>query len=204
MEWSTWTAPAPMRPPCTSCGRTGSSDDASGAAQCARLCPGPAAAVGPRARRIRTLALGTAQAPARRYRQRKGRTVADNRNTLAERLSAALGGDPDRVVRTDRAVRAAYASDASLYRSVPEAVVEPRGAEDVARTLEVAGELGVPVTARGGGTSVAGNAIGPGAVVDFSARMNRVVEIRPDARTAVVQPGAVLDDLRAEIGRAHV
>ena len=84
-----------------------------------------------------------------------------------------------------------YASDASLYRIPPLAVVRPRGVDDVAAALAVARETGVPVTSRGAGTSVAGNAVGRGVVLDFSRHMNRVLSVDPDARTAVVEPGTV-------------
>ena len=84
-----------------------------------------------------------------------------------------------------------YASDASLYRIPPLAVVRPRGVDDVAAALAVARETGVPVTSRGAGTSVAGNAVGRGVVLDFSRHMNRVLSLDPDARTAVVEPGTV-------------
>ncbi|GII95129.1 FAD-binding and (Fe-S)-binding domain-containing protein [Sinosporangium siamense] len=109
---------------------------------------------------------------------------------LRERLGVAS------LVRDGEAVRAAYSSDASIYRMPPLAVVTPRDGADVERVLEVARETGTPVTARGGGTSVAGNAISSGIVLDFSARMNRILRIDPEAKTAVVEPGVVLDDLR--------
>ncbi|GAA3093347.1 FAD-binding and (Fe-S)-binding domain-containing protein [Kribbella aluminosa] len=94
-------------------------------------------------------------------------------------------------VRADAGTRSMYASDASLYRIPPLAVVRPRGVEDVAAALAVARETGVPVTCRGAGTSVAGNAVGPGVVLDFSRHMNRVLAVDPEARTAVVEPGTV-------------
>ncbi|WUV81094.1 FAD-binding protein [Streptomyces sp. NBC_01476] len=93
--------------------------------------------------------------------------------------------------------RAEYGSDASNYRVVPRAVVFPRDADEVLATLEVCRREGVPLTARGAGTSIAGNAVGPGVVLDFSRHMNKVLEIDPGARTAVVQPGAVLDEITA-------
>ncbi|MEV8065450.1 FAD-binding and (Fe-S)-binding domain-containing protein [Streptomyces sp. NPDC085995] len=86
--------------------------------------------------------------------------------------------------------------DASNYRRVPHGVVAPRDADDVAAVLEVCRELGVPVVARGGGTSIAGQATGAGVVLDFTRHMNRVLRLDPDARTAVVQPGVVLDRLQ--------
>ncbi len=106
---------------------------------------------------------------------------------LARALRRAGLGD----VATDAATRAAYSSDASLYRVLPRAVVRPHDAGELIGTLEVARSLGVPLTMRGAGTSVAGNAIGPGIVVDTSAHLNRVLEIDPIARSARVQPGVV-------------
>jgi FAD/FMN-containing dehydrogenase/Fe-S oxidoreductase len=84
-----------------------------------------------------------------------------------------------------------YASDAGLYRIPPRAVVRPRDTDEVAATLAVARETGVPLTMRGAGTSIAGNAVGPGIVVDTSRHLNRVLELDRDARTALVQPGVV-------------
>ncbi|MDJ1135015.1 FAD-binding and (Fe-S)-binding domain-containing protein [Streptomyces iconiensis] len=92
--------------------------------------------------------------------------------------------------------RAEYATDASLYRVVPTAVAFPRTAEEVAAALAVCRELGVPVTARGAGTSIAGNAVGTGLVLDFSRHMTTIHGIDPESRTAVVDPGVVLDDLQ--------
>ena len=114
---------------------------------------------------------------------------------LAPRLREVLGSGGAQVDDSARR-RAEYSSDASNYRVVPQAVLYPRSADDVEAAFEVCRELSVPMTSRGGGTSVAGNAIGPGLVVDFSRHMNRVVSIDADARTAVVQPGVVLDDLQ--------
>ncbi|WP_240496836.1 FAD-binding and (Fe-S)-binding domain-containing protein, partial [Streptomyces torulosus] len=86
--------------------------------------------------------------------------------------------------------------DASNYRRVPLGVVAPRDADDVAAVLAVCREHGVPVVARGGGTSIAGQATGTGVVLDFTRHMNRLLALDPEARTAVVQPGLVLDRLQ--------
>jgi len=94
-------------------------------------------------------------------------------------------------VRSDAGTLGMYASDASLYRIPPRAVVRPRHVDEVAAALAVARETGVPLTSRGAGTSVAGNAVGRGIVLDFSRHLHRVLEIDPDARTAVVEPGTV-------------
>ena len=92
--------------------------------------------------------------------------------------------------------RAAYATDASNYRQIPVGVVFPRDERDVAAALRVCRERDVPVLGRGGGTSLAGQACNEAVVFDFSRHMTAVLEIDPEARTARVQPGVVLDDLR--------
>ncbi|MCX5198650.1 FAD-binding oxidoreductase [Streptomyces sp. NBC_00249] len=89
--------------------------------------------------------------------------------------------------------------DASNYRRVPVGVVTPRDADDVAAALRVCADAGVPVVPRGGGTSIAGQATGIGVVLDLTRHMDAVLSVDPAARTAVVQPGLVLDRLRAAV-----
>ncbi|MGU3497252.1 FAD-binding and (Fe-S)-binding domain-containing protein [Mycobacterium sp. C31M] len=108
-------------------------------------------------------------------------------DSLRDALHVAGLGD----VRVDATSRAAYSSDASLYRVTPKAVVFPRDAGEVAAALSVCRAEGVPLTARGAGTSIAGNAIGAGVVLDFSRYMNTVMSVDAETRTAVVQPGVV-------------
>ena len=93
--------------------------------------------------------------------------------------------------------RARYSSDAGLTRIPPLAVAFPRTPEQAIAAFELARAHGVPLTARGGGTSCASNAIGPGLVLDFSRHMNRVLSIDPAARTATVEPGCVGSTLQA-------
>ncbi|MCC2267702.1 FAD-binding oxidoreductase [Streptomyces sp. CT1-17] len=111
---------------------------------------------------------------------------------LEAALRRAVGGE----VGFDVTSRALTTMDASNYRRVPLGVVAPRDADDVAAVLDVCRERGVPVVARGGGTSIAGQATGTGVVLDFTRHMNRLVGLDPEARTAVVQPGLVLDRLQ--------
>jgi len=99
-------------------------------------------------------------------------------------------------VTTSTRVRAEYSTDASNYRVVPQVVVLPRDVDDLLAVHEVARATGTPLTLRGAGTSVAGNAIGPGIVVDTSRYLNAIGEIDPEARTAVVQPGVVMSALQ--------
>ena len=93
--------------------------------------------------------------------------------------------------------RARYSSDAGLTRIPPLAVAFPRTPEQAVAAFNLARAHGVPLTARGGGTSCASNAIGPGLVLDFSRHMNRVVSVDPEARTATVEPGCVGSTLQA-------
>lgn len=112
-------------------------------------------------------------------------------------LHAALRAVVSGTVDFSASARALTTMDASNYRRVPLGVVSPRDADDVAAALAVCREHAVPVTARGGGTSIAGQATGEGVVLDFTRHMNAVVDVDREACTAVVQPGAVLDELRA-------
>ncbi|WP_412517909.1 FAD-binding and (Fe-S)-binding domain-containing protein [Actinomadura madurae] len=98
--------------------------------------------------------------------------------------------------------RSMYSSDASLYRVPPQVVVTPREAGELPAVLEVCRDAGVPLTMRGGGTSIAGNAVGPGVVVDVSRHLNRVLEIDPEAGTALVEPGIVQARLH-EVAAGH-
>ena len=93
--------------------------------------------------------------------------------------------------------RARYSSDAGLTRIPPLAVAFPRTPEQAIAAFDIARAHGVPLTARGGGTSCASNAIGPGLVLDFSRHMNRVISVDPEARTATVEPGCVGSTLQA-------
>jgi FAD/FMN-containing dehydrogenase/Fe-S oxidoreductase len=114
---------------------------------------------------------------------------------LTRHLQDVLDGE----VRIDAASRALYSTDASVYQIEPLGVVIPRSLDDVVRAVEVAARHGVPITARGGGTSQAGQAVGAGLVVDTSKYLNKVLAVDPDQRTARVQPGVVLDELNAAL-----
>ncbi|MFD3545309.1 FAD-binding and (Fe-S)-binding domain-containing protein [Streptomyces sp. NPDC058655] len=114
---------------------------------------------------------------------------------LERTLRANLRGEVD----FGAAARALVTMDASNYRRVPLGVASPRDAEDVAAALRVCADAGVPVVPRGGGTSIAGQATGTGVVLDLNRHMDALVSVDPAARTAVVQPGLVLDRLRAAV-----
>ena len=110
-------------------------------------------------------------------------------------LRAAVRGEVDAAPRR----LAEYSSDASNYRVVPQVVVFPLDADDLIAAHRVAFEAGTSITMRGGGTSVAGNSIGPGIVLDTSRHLNQILEIDLEAKTARIQPGVVLSVLQAEL-----
>ncbi|TDU87080.1 FAD/FMN-containing dehydrogenase [Kribbella voronezhensis] len=111
-------------------------------------------------------------------------------------LQRALGKELRGSVASDARSRALYAADGSNYRAVPDLVVVPADQEDLAVAVSLAAAGGAPVVLRGGGTSMAGNAIG-GVVIDGSRHVNRIVEIDAERRRAVVEPGVVLTHLLA-------
>lgn len=100
-------------------------------------------------------------------------------------------------ILTDAATLALYTTDASNYRHVPRGVVLPETVDDVVAAVAAARARDLPVIARGGGTSVAGNACGPGLVIDTSRHVGGVLSLDPATRLARVLPGTVLDDLQA-------
>ena len=102
-------------------------------------------------------------------------------------------------VRFDAGTRAAYSTDASNYRQVPVGVVIPRHEGDVIAALSIARENSMPILARGGGTSLAGQACNAALVLDFSKYMNRVIAIEPGARVAQVEPGVIQSHLNAAL-----
>ncbi|HEV8610706.1 MAG TPA: FAD-linked oxidase C-terminal domain-containing protein [Thermoanaerobaculia bacterium] len=118
------------------------------------------------------------------------------RFSVDPRLETALKKAVRGEVRFDAGSRALYASDSSNYRQVPIGVVVPRDRDDVLETLELCRRFGAPILGRGAGTSLAGQCCNVAVVLDTSKYFNRVLEIDPAAKTARVEPGAVLDDLR--------
>jgi len=113
-------------------------------------------------------------------------------------LEAALRRHLRGEIRFDSGSRALYATDGSNYRQVPIGVVVPRDQEDVLATVALCREHNAPLLPRGGGTSLAGQCCNAAVVLDFSKYMASILEIDPARRIARVQPGVVLDRLRAE------
>ena len=115
--------------------------------------------------------------------------------SLQRELEACIDGE----VRFDGISRVLYSTDASVYQIEPTGVVVVRNRDDVLRTIEIARRHGVSITARGGGTSQAGQAIGSGLQLDTARFFNRVLEVDPAERWARIEPGIVLDELNAHL-----
>jgi FAD/FMN-containing dehydrogenase/Fe-S oxidoreductase len=95
-----------------------------------------------------------------------------------------------------------YSTDASVYQIEPQAVVLPKSRAELRQIVQACARLECPLTMRGGGTSQAGQAIGPGVVVDISKHLNAILELNVAERWVRVEPGIVLDELNAEL-RPH-
>src|SRR5829696_9630144 len=122
--------------------------------------------------------------------------LGEKDQTLAGRLHSVLDGRLEGYLRTDDASRALWSTDASIYLRKPVGVVVARSEEDVKLALGAARELGLSITPRGTGTSLAGQATAPGLALDVS-EMNRVVEVDVEGRRCVVEPGVVQGELNA-------
>jgi FAD/FMN-containing dehydrogenase/Fe-S oxidoreductase len=125
--------------------------------------------------------------------------VARTSNEVAGRLAARLSSDTQGEVLFSAADKGRYATDASIYQSMPTGIFVPRSSADVALALEICRDLGVPIVARGGGTSQCGQTVGAGLVIDHSKYVRNILAVDVAERTAVVEPGLVLDRLNANL-----
>src|SRR6202011_3719468 len=114
---------------------------------------------------------------------------------LETRLRREIKGD----VMFDPFTRGRYSTDASIYQIEPLGVVVAKDREDIASAIQIAREEGVPVLPRGGGTSQCGQTVNRALVLDCSKYLRNVLEIDPDRRRAVVEPGIVLSHLNAAL-----
>ncbi len=115
---------------------------------------------------------------------------------MQQALQAAIGRD---FVAADRMSRILYSTDASNYQIMPLAVTFPRAADDVVAIHEVARQFGAPVLPRGGGSALAGQAVGEAIIMDFTRHMRRVRAVNAEARTVDVEPGMILGLLNQQI-----
>jgi FAD/FMN-containing dehydrogenase/Fe-S oxidoreductase len=128
------------------------------------------------------------------------KTILVDVDTLEKDLREVVAGE----VRFSAADRGMYASDASNYRMIPLGVVLPQNADDVVKTVAICRKHGAPIFGRGGGTSIPGQTVNNGLLIDFSKYMNRMIELDPDGKFARVEPGVVLDTLRDAAEKFHL
>jgi FAD/FMN-containing dehydrogenase len=102
-------------------------------------------------------------------------------------------------VRFDDTSRKLYSTDASIYQVMPLGVVIPRTEQDLIATVQIALETRTPITSRGGGTSLSGQSIGPGIVIDCSKYLNEIGPVDSEGRKVWVQPGVVLEQLNRHV-----
>ena len=110
---------------------------------------------------------------------------------LADILRTRVQGD----LLFDRFSRGRYATDASLYQMIPLGILSPKSEEDISAALDIAREQGVPVLARGGGTSQCGQTVNNALVLDNTQYFNDILELDVENMRCVVRPGIVLDEL---------
>ncbi|MDB6000268.1 MAG: hypothetical protein JWP52_1967, partial [Rhizobacter sp.] len=120
-------------------------------------------------------------------------------NDVSQALQRQLSLHTEGEVLFDAASRGRYSTDASIYQITPVGVFVPTGDDDITTALQIAREMKVPVLPRGGGTSQCGQTTGAALVIDGSKHIRRVLDIDVEARTALVEPGLVLDHLNARL-----
>src|SRR5580698_7925089 len=123
--------------------------------------------------------------------------AAARRDSLVRYLRKHTSGE----VRFDDTSRHLYSTDASHYLIRPLGVAIPKTQDDLIAAVQIAADLGIPITARGGGTSLTGQSIGPGLVIDCSKYLNAIGEVDVTGRRVRIQPGVVLDRLNHELDR---
>ena len=119
----------------------------------------------------------------------------DSERSLEQALRDGIEGE----VRFDPVSRAIYSTDASVFEIIPAGVVIPKSRKDVINAVRICREHGMSITARGGGTSQAGQAVGQGVQLDYSKYLNRIIQLDVENRVIEVEPGIVLDDLNAQL-----
>jgi FAD/FMN-containing dehydrogenase/ferredoxin len=144
--------------------------------------------------------MSTHKPPPSHSRHEPGNEWPGDAKGLLARLREKIRGE----VRFDSGSRALYAVDSSNYRQIPIGVVVPKTMEDVENTIAACREFKAPVLSRGGGTSLAGQTCNVAVVLDFSKYLHKIIELNPEQKFARIEPGIVLDDLRAEAEKHHL
>jgi FAD/FMN-containing dehydrogenase/Fe-S oxidoreductase len=138
--------------------------------------------------------------PPTHVRDEPGNKWRGDAKNLERALKKKISGE----VRFDNGSRALYATDSSNYRQIPIGVVVPKTINDVVQTVASCREFSAPVLSRGGGTSLAGQCCNVAVVLDFSKYLSKILELNIEEKFARIEPGIVLDDLRAEAEKSHL
>jgi FAD/FMN-containing dehydrogenase/Fe-S oxidoreductase len=138
--------------------------------------------------------------PQTHVRDEPGSHWPGDAHNLAVKLREKIKGE----VRFDSTSRALYATDSSNYRQIPIGVIVPKTVDDVVQTIAVCREFDAPVLSRGGGTSLAGQTCNVAVVLDFGKYLHKLLELNINGKFARVEPGIVLDDLRAEAEKSNL
>jgi FAD/FMN-containing dehydrogenase len=126
---------------------------------------------------------------------RESRAARETSLVLQAELEARISGE----VRFDRTSRMLYSTDASNYQIEPIGVAIPKSLDDAIGAVELASSHGVPILPRGGGSSLAGQAVGAALVIDFSKYLSRIIDLNVDDRTVLTEPGLNLDHLNEQL-----
>ena len=110
---------------------------------------------------------------------------------MDKNLNPKISGD----IRTDLKTRMIYGTDASIYQIIPIGVAFPKSKDDLQQIMSYAFDKEISITPRGGGTSLGGQTVGEGLIIDFSMYMNKVLDFNPEENWVEVQPGIILDEL---------
>jgi FAD/FMN-containing dehydrogenase/Fe-S oxidoreductase len=113
---------------------------------------------------------------------------------IVAKLESSITGE----VKTDPVTRVLYSTDASIHKIVPMGVVFPRNIDELIPIVKLSNQYNIPLIPRGSGSSLAGQAVGSGVIIDCSRYVNRLVQINREEQTAIVEPGLILDDLNRE------
>ena len=111
---------------------------------------------------------------------------------LSEYLKPKIQGE----IKFDKLTKALYSTDASIYQIEPAGVIAPKSNEDIAIIIDAANKFNIPILSRGGGTSLAGQTVTNGIVIDFSKHMNKIIHINREENWVTTQPGIVIDQLK--------
>jgi FAD/FMN-containing dehydrogenase/Fe-S oxidoreductase len=125
-------------------------------------------------------------------------------NQLSSDFIAEINKNISGEIKTDQVTRILYSTDASIYKINPLGVVFPRNLDELAAIVEIGNRYSIPLLPRGSGSSLAGQAIGNALIIDCSRYLNRLVNINPEERTAIVEPGLILDNLNRAVRKYNL